>query len=107
MALINMLVQLVGCCVGIYLMFARGFGIGVGLIALILIGHFLFRQLSDALMLIHQKRMSQDELHNFTFRARFGGSFNEAPAAWKAIAYVCGSAYFILAVGAIWLFLSL
>ena len=103
MATLNMLVQLVGICAGLYLMFSRSFGVGAALIAVVAVGHFAFMQLSNLLMLVHQKSMREEELRELAAWARFGA---ETPPAWRAIATACGVAYIATVVGAIWYFVS-
>ena len=104
MATLNMLIQLAGICAGVYLMFARGFGVGIGLIAVVAVSHFLFTQLSNLLILAHQKSMPEERVRELTTNARFG--IAETPPAWKAIATACAVAYFAVAAGAIWIFVS-
>ena len=104
MATLNMLVQFAGVCVGIYLIFSRTLAAGIGLIAVIAVGHFLFTQLSNLLLLAHQKTMPPEQVQELLLNARFGVA--ETPVAWKAIAMACGVSYFAVAVSAIWLFLA-
>lgn len=104
MATLNMLVQLAGICAGIYLMFTRSFGVGIGLIAVVAVGHFLFTQLSNLLILAHQKSMPEERVRELATNARFGVA--ETPSAWKAIATACSVAYFAVSAGAIWFFVS-
>ena len=104
MATLNMLVQLAGICAGIYLMFARGFGAGIGLIAVVAVGHFLFTQLSSLLILAHQKSMPEERVRELAANALIGVA--ETPPVWKAIASTCAVAYFAVAASAIWFFVS-
>ena len=105
MALLNLLIQVIGICVAVYLMFTRGFAVGLALGAIIAIGHSLFTKFADFLMLTHQKRMPEEQLHELALRARFGGGASDIPSAWKVIATTCGVAYFLIAASAIWFFL--
>lgn len=105
MAILSLIAQLVGICTGIYLMFTRSFISGVVLLALVGVGHFLFSNLSDRLMRIHQRRMPVDDLQELHLRAQISQDKMEVPTAWRAIADVCGLAYVIFIGCAVWYFL--
>ncbi len=105
MLILNTLVQLVGLGGAIYLAFSRSLFRGVLLLVIVGVLHFVVSQLSNLLMFLHQKTLSEEKLRDLTWRARIEG-LAAAPVAWRTINTACGVLFFCLAAGTIWLFLN-
>jgi len=103
MAALNLLVQIIGICVGVYLAISRSLFKGIALVAIVVIGHLAFSKLANLFMLFHQKRLSENELHALQLQAQLGNA--AVPHAWTAIGLACGFTYFCISVTAICLFL--
>lgn len=101
---LNMLVQLVGIVVAVYLAFTRSFAQGVGLAVIVGGLHAVMSKLANLPMLAHQKTLSEDEqqqILGYGVPALGVG----APPLWNTIATVCGVLYFCMATFTIWFFL--
>ena len=102
MALFSLLAQLVGLGVAIYLMFTRSFTIGLGLVAAVSLGHFVFTKLSNGLMSIHQRTLSTEARHDLELRALSGSHLGTVPRAWSRIASFCAALYVAFVVAVVW-----
>jgi hypothetical protein len=102
MAVLSFLLQVVGVCSGLYLIFSQRFGDGLALIALVAIGHFTFIKLSNLLIQMSQRKLNAEELHELGLRAQFG--IDAAPTGWVRIANVCALLYCCFMIAIIWFF---
>ena len=104
-SVVSILVQLVGFIAGIYLIFAEGFWIGVGLIAVVAALHVASSQLSNGLLYLHQKTMRDDELEGLALAVRVYGN-EGAPRAWHIIGNSCAVLFWVSASAAIYWFVT-
>jgi hypothetical protein len=109
MAALSMLVQIVGLCVAVYLAFSRSFVQGLTLAVVIMVAHFVCSKLSNFLMYIHQKSLTEEELADLAHRAQQAqflgiGANDAAPTAWKMIANGCAVLYLCFSAAVIWFF---
>ena len=102
MAPFSLLAQLIGISVGVYLMLSRSFISGVAMIAIVGVGHFAFRRLSESLMKIHQRNMSPGALEQLELHALSNRKFGSTPQAWEHIANACGAGYIAYVCVASW-----
>ena len=105
MFILNTLVQLVAIIVGIYIAFSDSFGKGVLLVIIVLVMHAVFTQLSNFLMYLHQKTMSETDLQTIVDFSMTGRADAVQPTAWKIIANICGVLFIISASYVIYLFI--
>ncbi len=104
MAIFSVLVQFCGIGVALYLALTKSISSGVILCVIMWAGHIAFTKFANLLMLLHQRSLSSQALHELQLRALIGG-LNAAPSLWKHIANVCGALYIGLVGAAIWYFL--
>jgi hypothetical protein len=101
---LNVLVQLVGVVVAVYIAVTHSVKKGVTLVVIVGVLHFLISRLSNGLMLLHQKTMSEDELRRVAGFEIPGMSV--VPPLWRTISTACGVLFFCAATFVIWLFVS-
>ena len=104
-AAINILVQIAGLITGVYLVFAEGFWIGVGLITVVTVLHIACSLLSNGLLYVHQKTMREDEAEGIALAMRVYGN-EGAPRAWHIIGNSCAALFWISGAAAIYWFIS-
>ena len=84
LTLLELLVQLAIVVVGSYLMAAKSFLIGAGLIAVMIVIQGIFSKLMDAMSLAYVKALPPEELRQISHDEDLG-IHREKPAAWMRI----------------------
>lgn len=82
MGALNFLAQIIGICVAIYIGFTYGAGGGASLFLIVAVGHFALTKISNFLMFIHQRSLSQEQQREIFLRAQIEGAAFAAPAFW-------------------------
>jgi len=106
MGLVSLLAQVVGICIAIYLMFSKSFSTGFILLAIVGIGHFAASKLANALMLVHQRTLSDEDRRSLELHALSGMQVGETPKAWSHIASACAVLYIAAVTAAAWYLLQ-
>ena len=104
-SVVSSLVQLVGFIAGIYLIFAEGFWIGVGLIAVVAALHVACSQLTYGLLYLNQKTVGDDESEGIALAIRVYGN-EAAPRAWHIIGNSGAVLFWVSASAAIYWFVT-
>lgn len=98
-------IQVVGYAVALFCGVIDGLVCGLGIAVVVGLGHPAMRHLSIALISLHQRSLSVQELKALAAHAEVAG-LHAAPAAWRVISVSCAAAYVLLCSAAVVYFLN-